>query len=192
MILDPDNFSRLEPSLDIAPWIMRVIFRICGTCALLIGAVLTSLFFQDKTFSAYVVRDLVQEQVLAGKKLAVIMTPYDLSPGGGEKYTLDFCHKMQLIGLHVVLLAYDDNYCANIYCLAALIERVRVPVKVEDLSFRFAPRSQMMHTIAWFEGRSEVYFQLGNSKAPIYYNPARVRFIVTMTTPSRLYDDLII
>ena len=153
---------------------MRFIFRICGTCALLIGAVLTSLFFQDKTFSAYVVRDQVQEQLLAGKKLAVIMTPYDLSPGGGEKYTLDFCSTLQRTSHHVVVISYTRNIVTSFSRLQSTISRLRVPISSNQIELRFAEDHQMKDALAWFKNRADVYFQLGNDKIPIFQNPAAV------------------
>ena len=109
-----------------------------------------------------------------GKKTAVVMTPYDLTPGGGEKYLLDFCYLMQLRNFHVIILAYADTHCTSMQCIGGLADRVRVPVDNSELEVRIASREGMADAVAWFRGRSDLYFQLGNSKAPMFPNPAKV------------------
>ena len=59
---------------------------------------------------------------------SAVATPYNLIPGGGERYLLSMAKAMQLMGEHVDIIVYPGNSCATVQCVKGTAEAVRVGI----------------------------------------------------------------
>jgi glycosyltransferase involved in cell wall biosynthesis len=99
----------------------------------------------------------------------LVFTPYDLSPGGGEKYLLEFILTMQEAGYAIELLTMTSNHCKDHECVSRTAGLLRVPVRVNEIRLTFV---ELLDLDAFlYIKRPEVYFELGNKKIPFNPNP---------------------
>jgi hypothetical protein len=57
---------------------------------------------------------------------ALVLTPYDVIPGGGENYLLRSVSLLQKIGYVVDLMVLDDNACTTLACVRSTASFLRV------------------------------------------------------------------
>ena len=72
---------------------------------------------------------------------SAVATPYNLIPGGGERYLLSMVKAMQLMGEHVDIIVYPGNSCATVQCVKGTAEAVRVDIGTIEA----APPAQQLH-----------------------------------------------
>lgn len=96
---------------------------------------------------------------------AGIMTPYDVTPGGGEQYLLTAALSMQENYI-VDLLVFNTNYCSNISCVANTVKLLGLPLNMERLNVRVVEyaRWPKLKDISRYE--YDVFFLLGNEAYP--------------------------
>jgi len=108
---------------------------------------------------------------LLNRQSCLAFTPYDLSPGGGEKYLLEFILTMQNLGCNVELLTMASNHCKDHDCISRTADLLRVPVRVQEIRLTFVELLDLDTYIR--RKRPEVYFELGNKKIPFNPNPGK-------------------
>lgn len=103
---------------------------------------------------------------------AALYTPYNIVPGGGERYLLSAAAVFQALNFHVLLLTSDNNVCKTKSMLLEVVEALEVPLNPSKLSYervadirRFSLRQA---------ARFEVFFLLGNEKLPQFSGLGKV------------------
>jgi len=108
---------------------------------------------------------------LPKRQSCLAFTPYDLSPGGGEKYLLEFILTMQDLGCDVELLTMASNHCKDHDCISRTADLLRVPVRVHEVRLTFV---ELLDLDTYLRSkRPDVYFELGNKKIPFNPNPGK-------------------
>jgi len=96
--------------------------------------------------------------------IAGLYTPYNIVPGGGERYLLSAAAVFQAMKYHVVLMTHQGNVCKTKSMLLDVVTALEIPLAPSNLSYeRVAEGSSIsVGQIAAFE----VFFLLGNEKLP--------------------------
>ena len=105
-------------------------------------------------------------------KRALVYTPYDFSPGGGEKYLLEVVAFLMKTGHQVVLLTHDTNYCQTIDCVLGTANKLRVDISAD---FTYLPLDYKDLVRAHVESHGvDIYWAMGNGRFPEFANPAHL------------------
>jgi len=138
---------------------------------------ITAFYFYERTRDhGEKQRDVIPDTTIpaqaTNRRSAVVFTPYDLSPGGGEKYLFDFIHNIQENGAHVTLITYEQNYCGDLDCVRSVAMRLRVPLDVSSLKLQLVPDIDSARVIQSYT--PDIFFEIGNYKFPKNFNPAKL------------------
>lgn len=101
------------------------------------------------------------------RKYAALYTPYDLTPGGGEKVLLTMLVTCQDLGYHTLLFIEKSNACSTIECIRSTAEKLRIyDVVWKKVTLiagaRTVDRITSPHAV-------DVYVELGNGRIPRNY-----------------------
>lgn len=94
--------------------------------------------------------------------VSAVMTQYDISPGGGEKYLLEAVALFQGLGHFVHIVTSPGNVCHELECLRTVANALRAPISFDQLC------------VVTFENLNDerlrnfyhYHFLLGNEKIP--------------------------
>ena len=106
------------------------------------------------------------------RKYAALYTPYDLTPGGGEKVFLTTLVTFQDLGYHTLLFIEKSNACPTIECIRSTAEKLRIydivwsRVKLMA-GARKIDRLSSPHEV-------EVYMELGNGRTPRNFGLSKI------------------
>ena len=103
-----------------------------------------------------------QSSISLGK--AALFTPYNIVPGGGERYLLSAAAVFQKMKYDVTLLAKLQNVCKTKRMLMNVADALKVPLSPSRLSYE-----RVSHVAAYSSKLAyqyEVFFLLGNEKLP--------------------------
>jgi hypothetical protein len=73
-----------------------------------------------------------------GAQCALVLTPYNIIPGGGENYLLRSLRLLQLNGYQVDLMVTEGNSCNNINCLERTSTQLRIYLDIKSINFLVA------------------------------------------------------
>mmetsp|Transcript_8540 Transcript_8540/g.53373 ORF Transcript_8540/g.53373 Transcript_8540/m.53373 type:complete len:775 (+) Transcript_8540:380-2704(+) len=95
---------------------------------------------------------------------AALYTPYNIVPGGGERYLLSAAAVFQKMNYHVALLTTLQNVCKTKRMLLNVADALNVPLSPSRLSY-----DRVSHITAYTKKLAyqyDVFFLLGNEKFP--------------------------
>jgi glycosyltransferase involved in cell wall biosynthesis len=105
----------------------------------------------------------------ATKPRSAVMTPYDLTPGGGERYLLEMVAFFQSFGHTVDLIAADSNVCHNVSCVMELARALRVQIDPDLLCVRAVKTLKIkLRRVGYVN-----FMLLGNEKVPQFTGMGR-------------------
>ena len=96
-----------------------------------------------------------------------LLTPYHITPGGGEKYLLETLVLFQTNGYFVDIYAESQNVCSSKDCILDVGTAVHAQIKSHHMNYYLfdGKRKQLfLDTLESFG--YEVFFLLGNDKIP--------------------------
>lgn len=100
--------------------------------------------------------------VVLGKKIG-LFTPYDLTPGGGERYYLTSALVFQRLGYNVDLLILKNNSCSTKTAVEKTAKYLRVPLDFANLNLRIINKvgSRIIPRLIY-----DVFYSIDNFKIP--------------------------
>jgi glycosyltransferase involved in cell wall biosynthesis len=113
-----------------------------------------------------------------GKGMAAAFTPYDISPGGGERYLLSAVTAMQKEGYFVHVLAEASNACKSTAQLLEVAAKLRVNVDPKRVELKTVHKDHSTRTIDAPTDLYSVFFALGNEKSPLVHSVGHVGFFM--------------
>ena len=105
-------------------------------------------------------------------KRAALLTPYGLTPGGGERYFLTSALALQKLGYAIDLILFADNICQTHNCIHDTLISLRIPLEPHSFQIRVIPKSYdfsleiVGKSIS--ERHYEVFYLIGNGKFPTF------------------------
>lgn len=110
--------------------------------------------------------------------LAAVYTPYDITPGGGERYLLSAVAAMQREGYFVHVLAEASNACNSTTRLLEVASKLRVGVDPARVALKTATKDHATRTLSAPTDTYSAFFALGNEKAPLVHGIGHVNFFM--------------
>ena len=109
---------------------------------------------------------------LSKKPLRVgLFTPFELTPGGGERYFLSVATTFFNMGYNIELLLKVENVCGTRECLLRTLNKLRIPLDPMDFTIRyFSPEQFMAVYFRPVKIDYDIFFTIGNSKYPMMYS----------------------
>lgn len=106
----------------------------------------------------------LQAKPISDSSKAGLYTPYNIVPGGGERYLLSAAAVFQALNYHVTLMTNKKNVCKTKTMLLDVVKALEVPLAPSNLSYELvAERSSIS---LGQKPTFEVFFLLGNEKLP--------------------------
>ena len=96
------------------------------------------------------------------RKIAYFFTPYQLVPGGGERYLLTFARMCRNLGYNVSLLVLPENCVRSIEGLHALGRKMAIDLE----KMHIITVTNLNGKLDGVERNPEIFFTLGNEKYP--------------------------
>ena len=127
----------------------------------------------SKTLSYFIegTYNLSAADLSKGKIRVGLFTPYELTPGGGEKYFLSVATTFFNMGCSIELMLKVENVCGTRECLLRTLNKLRVPLNPMDFTIRyFTPEQFMAVYFAPAKIEYDIFFTIGNSKYPMMYS----------------------
>jgi glycosyltransferase involved in cell wall biosynthesis len=113
-----------------------------------------------------------------GKGVAAAFTPYNILPGGGERYLLSAVAALQKEGYFVHVLVEAANACKSTAQLLEVAAKLRVEVDPDRVALKTVTKDHATRTIDAQTDLYSVFFALGNEKAPLVHNVGHVGFFM--------------
>jgi len=105
---------------------------------------------------------------MINKKRAAMFTPYNLTPGGGEKYFLETVHLFQSMGYAVDVFTESYNVCRSKKCILSVADALNVNLDPSSMRFFFNVNSKDKSFEVLKKSRYDMFFLIGNEKIPQY------------------------
>ena len=109
---------------------------------------------------------------------SAVVTPYNLIPGGGEKYLLSIVRAMQKMGEFVDIYVLPDNVCRDKKCAESTANAVNVNIdwtranilKISTNRTHFLPRHNPTYRLFALLGNSAIPMRKGLGQMNVYMN----------------------
>ncbi|GMH87694.1 hypothetical protein TrVE_jg2799 [Triparma verrucosa] len=105
---------------------------------------------------------------MINKKRAAMFTPYNLTPGGGEKYFLETVHLFQSMGYTVDIFTESYNVCRSKKCILSVADALNVNLDPLLMRFYFNVNSKDKSFEILKKSEYDIFFLIGNEKIPQY------------------------
>ena len=106
------------------------------------------------------------------KPTAGLFSPFDLTPGGGEKYFLTVAQVLYSMGYEIELILRDENKCVDVDCIKKTLQALRVGLTVDQFKVRLVNGDEYLnmytHDTLVLQ-LYDVFFYIANSKWPQIY-----------------------
>lgn len=106
------------------------------------------------------------------KPIAGLFSPFDITPGGGEKYFLSVAQILYNMGYSVEIVLRDENVCSTKDCMMKTFQALRVDMSVDQFTVRLVDGDEYMNMYTYQKlvlPLYDVFFYIGNVKWPQIY-----------------------